>query len=486
MCLFPKIIRNPSKRLHRTGGQPLYLNVPCNKCAECKDKKRLEWHFRSYHEVNSIIQHGGYVVYDTLTYSEDNVPHLSDFIDTDKLQIQDFYCFNTMHWRNFLKNLRRHLDYHYPTVKLRYFLTSEYGTDERYTHRPHYHVLFFVNNKKLHPIDLSRLISKLWTYGRTDGIDYHDMNYFSDNVFGYDIGFGHNSDVLKVCSYITKYVTKDSTFQTSIDNRLNLIDKRVNDENLCNELKRTINQYHRQSQGFGLSYLNTLDASSYSAIMDKGICTLEDKDDIILTIPLPLYYKRKLFYKYSKDDDGSVVWIPNNLGKQYIENNLLRLVDKTYQRYYNEYINLSQHDKQFISYLLGSRSLYDFSIYISLYRYRNLNYSSDKLPYPDEWFQQLVYASTVHASTDLTSLVRDVDSNTISIPVDLFNSVKRDYNSYLSNQCINENTCSDFRHFDSIALFFEQIQSQVNLFKQRYCDELDFLTKKFKILYGKF
>ena len=196
MCLNPKKIRNPAKRLSMYGGQPLYFNVPCGNCADCKKKKRLEWRFRAYHHINNIINRGGYVYFDTLTYDEDHVPHLSDFISLDSfvpslieqrngisVGIQDFTCFCHSHWKNFLKNLRRQLDYHYNGCKFDYFLTSEYGTKEGFTHRPHYHILFFVHDSsKIHPLDFSKVIKKCWDYGRTDGIDFepgcaHALNY---------------------------------------------------------------------------------------------------------------------------------------------------------------------------------------------------------------------------------------------------------------------------------------------------------------------
>lgn len=498
MCLFPKLIRNPTKRFNVNGGQPLLLYVPCGKCAECADKKRKEWKFRSFHETANVLKHG-YVVYDTLTYSDKYLPHISDFVDIKKHSIADFSCFNANHWRGFLKRLRRHLEYHYNIVNLRYFLVSEYGMDDNYTHRPHYHVLFFIPTKRLSPVKFSRIVSSLWTYGRTDGIQYNKFHDFKEKVFGYNFGDGENRDLLKVCGYISKYITKDSTFQPTLDKRLKLCeDAFCNDEDSLKVCKSCINQYHRQSQGFGLSFLDTLDSYSYSDIMDKGVVRVYDEDKVIATLPCPMYYKRKLFYKLHKFEDKTYTWLPTTKGREFVEKTLIRNVDNTYNRLYNSFINLREETQNLIINLLNKRNLYDISIYYSIYRNRMLPHSYfgkvDPSSHIDENTEMLrldVSSSYAHICEDEFSILRDIDTDLVHLPFalpDLFGSVKTkaiSISSFIQNYTITQNSLPRFKHFDDIINILETQQNQNNVGKQKCFDYYEVLIKKFNIFYGK-
>ncbi len=88
--------------------------IGCNKCDGCTHSKKLEWAIRMHHENMSHSQS----CFLTLTYR--NAP--------DKINRYD--C------QTFLKRLRHHLD----PLKIRYFITGEYGQKTR---RPHYHAILF-------------------------------------------------------------------------------------------------------------------------------------------------------------------------------------------------------------------------------------------------------------------------------------------------------------------------------------------------------
>lgn len=79
MCLNPIKIRNPTQNISRSGGQKLMLEVPCNQCAECQLAKRAEWSFRSYQELQHTFRNGGFVYFDTLTYSPKTFTHVKRF-----------------------------------------------------------------------------------------------------------------------------------------------------------------------------------------------------------------------------------------------------------------------------------------------------------------------------------------------------------------------------------------------------------------------
>ena len=507
MCLNPQTIRNPTKSIYKHGGQPLLLDVPCGNCAECKKNKRIEWRFRTYHEVESTVKNGGYVYFDTLTYAPEHVPHISDFVDLDTINrtiqeyssakgvpvefINDNMCFNSLHWRNFLKNLRRQLDYHYQGIKFNYFLTSEYGIDERYTHRPHYHILFFVNSRSMSPYDFSALVSKCWSYGRTDGIPYKERNYVADHVFGYNLGTNSETyrDYIKVSNYVSKYITKDSTFQNEINNRINALSQYIDDEELT-KVKRNIDMFHRQSHGFGLSFLNNLTSEEYSTILNDGTVSIQDSERVVVTLPLPNYYKRKLFYNLLRDDEGHYFWQPNIQGIVYLENSLKRNITNVAKRIYNIYTNSTDYDKQYIDTLLSSRNFFDLASYMVLYRSRFTpdvnNIQGKNIPVQLQSILNSLYCNTACYS-DIFH--RDVDSDIIYIPTnygDLYgNNVQThslSYTNFLKNNIINENSSPAFANFDKLIAFINSLNQPGNCAKQKTFDFIEELTQKFKHL----
>lgn len=518
MCLKPRIIRNPTKRVSRLGGQPLFMEVNCNQCAECKKNIRREWRFRSYHMCDATLKRKGYVLYDTLTYSEEHVPHLSDFYDIKGKNIKDFTCFNCDHWRKFLKNLRRQIEYHckklHIVVEIKYFLVSEYGTDERYTHRPHYHILIFVSSPFLSPITLSHLIAKCWKYGRTDGIDYdhyrngelvHPMRYLAENVFGYDLGFGQNQDILKVCGYVSKYITKDSTFQNEIDNRVELLKKYITDEEELKKLFRNINMFHRQSKGFGRSYVDNLDQEEYDYIFNTGCARIKDKKKVVLTVKLPLYYKRKLFYNCLKDAENKWFWQLNARGIDYQQNSMLRSIQRTVDRYKEILANYDCPDvHSYVSRLLGARSLEDFVIYKLFYKGRSRAFSSfhfDKLYQCDtlsddeynlyDWINTIIESSFVRTASHFDFFERDVDRDTISFPVaygNLFDDnpavEELNYSNYVRQIIFNQNSCRAFNGFDDLDAYFNQLLKPDLKLKQDTFDFIEDLQKRLKIYFN--
>lgn len=99
---------------------PMYMVVPCGKCTICQDRRIKEWGFRCHCEsaVSSTIP-----LFITPSYNDESLP--SDGVSKDDVQ-------------RFFKRLRIALERLGYKTKLRYFLTSEYGSEE-YTNRPHYH-----------------------------------------------------------------------------------------------------------------------------------------------------------------------------------------------------------------------------------------------------------------------------------------------------------------------------------------------------------
>lgn len=350
MCTQPLKILNPSKWLSHDAGQQLYLRVPCGHCLECRQRTQNEWRIRTYYECQDTINSGGYVLFDTLTYAPEFLPRLSEFIYTP-LEL-DFSCFRSKDIQDFLKRLRTYLSrplYEkgtkrlirpaYPVAdNLRFFVVSEYGTSERGTKRPHYHIFLFVRHSVVPPFVLSAAIGKCWSYGRTDGLPFKTRAYVRD----------HNTfDTLDIATkrclmYVSKYVAKDFIYSDMVTKRLkSLMDYYFGDEtgnavmsddnkNFLNLIKRFVLPFHRQSVNFGFSY-----------IKEQGVDNLIERGTLVFNVNgLPSAFalfpslKRKLFYNRRKDENGDIRWYLNNRGILYKElhygdnlSNLQKMID---------------------------------------------------------------------------------------------------------------------------------------------------------------
>lgn len=318
MCYNPITIVNPTKYVSLKYRDRFLLQVPCGHCAQCQKNKSNEWYFRSYYQMLDTFQQNGFVLFDTLTYAPKYLPMMSDYMHVEN----DFPCFNSAHLRNFVARLRQRCKRKYNS-NFTYFISSEYGTSERHSHRPHYHALFFVTGD-ISPLQFSALVAELWYYGRTDGIPYKSNNYVLNNTFTRD----NFSSSLRTCKYVSKYVQKSCTFQKEIDKRINTtmhyIASRMSDDNWLESvnaarvrqlLKRRCNQFHRQSTQFGATALRDIDLNK---LFKDGCLYMPDSQSVVMPIGLPTYYKRKLFYHTIKVD-GNIMWHPTELGYQYLK-----------------------------------------------------------------------------------------------------------------------------------------------------------------------
>ena len=316
MCLSPIQIKNRSKYFNLSSLHKIDLTVPCGKCAECLAAKQNEYYFRSYYQSLETWDKGGYCLFDTLTYDNDHVPHINDFLSDDlKFESENnFTCFNMEDVRLFFVRLRRSLSYHGFDVKnkLKYFLCSEYGEDPRYTHRPHYHVMFYVTDYQIDPITLSRYIDKCWGNGMTDGEPYKGSSYvLKKRVFYKGADDLHMQNV---CHYIGKYMVKDSEFTKVVNkrikqvedkimrsNRHHIIDDDVKRKKYLKDIKRHCSQFIRQSQGFGLYMIEKL---GKDWIFEHNCVRMPDQQNIWKEIPIPGYIVSKLFKEKKIDSNG--------------------------------------------------------------------------------------------------------------------------------------------------------------------------------------
>lgn len=329
MCLSPISIPNQTKYVSLKYKDRFLMQIPCGHCAECQQTLSNQWYYRSWYEFTELEQVNGYCLFDTLTYSNKNLPHLSDtwqFVDKKN----DYPCFDFLHTRRFLQALYKRIERQgFQTSNCRYFLCSEYGTRENATHRPHYHLLLYVNNPAISPLWLSQQIAELWKYGRTDGVPYKGTQY----VLSHNTIFANQTKggKLRTCHYITKYVQKSCKFQKELNRRLNVTMAKLADYVFPNnpekwlqseeahrerlKLSRYVNQFHRQSQHFGETALRDLDLNQ---LFNDGCLYMPDSKGVKIPIPLPTYYKRKLFQEQI-EFNGSRYWQLTELGKEYKE-----------------------------------------------------------------------------------------------------------------------------------------------------------------------
>lgn len=119
-CISPLSIPRPNGRGNRDR-----ISVPCGKCVSCYSKRRSEWSFRLLQELKNAET--AYFV--TLTYDPENIPVVEGNQSLSKIDVQLF-----------LKRLRQSVVKVDKSIRIRYFLSGEYGNE---TGRPHYHMVIF-------------------------------------------------------------------------------------------------------------------------------------------------------------------------------------------------------------------------------------------------------------------------------------------------------------------------------------------------------
>lgn len=122
------------------------VRVPCGECVGCRLDYSREWASRIMMEA---LMNNGEGLFVTLTYDDDSLPMIIDDGSNKLIRGKDYaknftckgatvFKKDTQDW---IKRLRRNLDYHYGISEgVRFYLAAEYGST---TYRPHYHVCLF-------------------------------------------------------------------------------------------------------------------------------------------------------------------------------------------------------------------------------------------------------------------------------------------------------------------------------------------------------
>lgn len=218
------------------------VNVPCGRCLPCLKRRRGEWSFRLERELDNAFS----ASFLTLTYSSEEIPFTDTNTSLLKEDLQDFikkcrYRNETEHQMDFKTTIAQARA---SIPQLRYYAVGEYG--EKFS-RPHYHIIIF-NLTNKNTLD----IQDIWDKGQV-----HVGRVTSASI-----------------AYTTKYViTKDNT------------------------------NYSDRNPPFALMSRRPAIGSKY--LMQNG--EWHKKNEIFQTrmengqlIPIPRYYKEKIFDKYQK------------------------------------------------------------------------------------------------------------------------------------------------------------------------------------------
>lgn len=167
---------------------PMFLAIPCRKCALCRKRNAREWMFRAVAETQSSRSVPYFI---TLTYNPANRP--ADGVD--KKHVQDF-----------LKRLRQILtrDHDY-TETIRYFAAAEYGS---HTKLPHYHLILWNMPIHMSAMDVYKVVLQAWSVRKRV---YNKLTHRFDWDYLGELGFVY----CKPCTqggiqYCMKYMRKES------------------------------------------------------------------------------------------------------------------------------------------------------------------------------------------------------------------------------------------------------------------------------------
>jgi len=252
-CYSKRAIQLKEPLQYDNGQIMTHINIDCNQCIECLERRKLEWCFRMAEETRFSKT----AYFTTLTYNTENLPYskygkktlkqkdLTDFLKRlrhhhsklckpikkhTKLSTKRFQDGLTYTVESHLKNLT-YLD------SIRYVACGEYGEEKG---RPHYHAIIF-NASDKH-------ITKSWNKG-----------------YVYNVAVNSND----AAAYVMKYMDK-KTYTTQ------------------DKLKQK--EFILFSEGIGKSYIKRM-AKWHKK--NLNICYVPN--NIGAMIPMPKYYREKIF-----------------------------------------------------------------------------------------------------------------------------------------------------------------------------------------------
>lgn len=316
------------------------VEVPCCECEECLMSVRNDMFIRMRSEYDDCIKNGGLVAFLTFTYRNSDVPIYSysynsetrdiDFKKSTSYNLSDtIFAFDKVNLQRCFNSIRKHYERLGISSPFRYCLVSEYGTDRRFTQRPHFHGLFYLspalvshyrmNNTFFDECKFVADFSKYWHHGIVSA-SKKGLFVKNDDSIGYLSKYVSKSIVL---SHLRQF----SRFKKFIESHLHELDP--SDYKFNRSVDSYFKYYLRKcgsslfvikSKNFGnlpIRYFNRLiQEKKFDLLFDEYLRGFKYiKNSEVKYIPYSMYYFRKLFY-YTRED-GSFCLSP--LGFQFRE-----------------------------------------------------------------------------------------------------------------------------------------------------------------------
>lgn len=276
MCTNPQSVPNPLYTRRGYGSQHgkfvelssdfspsgAFIEVPCGKCAECRNT-----YFNSLLQRAICESRSSYIYFVTLTYDDKHIPFID--LDGDRILYADY-----KHIQDMIKRLR---NLNLLDRDFRYFSVNEYG--DLYS-RPHFHIMFFVAKKDDDIAHTPYLIEKLLydnlknIFAENVGTRKHPQyeplftfcqrctplglraNYWVKLVepdSAYDHLKSEDESYIKAIRYLIGYVNSSNRIDESISSFLG---RHAHDPILCAKVKRLLSNRVRFSKGFGCGFVN--------------------------------------------------------------------------------------------------------------------------------------------------------------------------------------------------------------------------------------
>lgn len=138
-----------------------YIKVDCRHCVNCMIKRQSQIEFLARKELLEVYKSGRSASFVTLTYDDNHLP----------VNSEGFFTLNRKDVQNWLKNMRRQMDYYKEKIPFKVLYCGEYGDGSHSTtksgistHRPHYHLVFL----GLSTSQVRKYTRKLWKNGICD------------------------------------------------------------------------------------------------------------------------------------------------------------------------------------------------------------------------------------------------------------------------------------------------------------------------------
>lgn len=352
-CLTKRKIYTNAHRLYKNLNTNYMIEAPCGECTECLKAKSNEWRARTYYEFMDCMKKGGFVLWDRLSYDNENLPHLAK-LEHNVPKSLDFTCFNKEDVQLFMKRLRENLAQRRigARKKIRYLIAAEYGQEEgtyitdkgqtrEATLRPHYHMILYCT-AKIKPAELSMEIRKAWKKGTTNGIE-DNPGYFNEKGV-----IKTKADAITISDYIGKYCLKSQSYDKVADYKIREIVRHytaqekgkdydnINDKELASKLNREriqamkskVKTFHVQSQGYGAYAME-----DKRALKKEGLLGMPDKQKTWFYQKLPMYFERKIYHNYIRTKEGKVIWYLNEKGIEWKTKNAQKTIEGAAKKY---------------------------------------------------------------------------------------------------------------------------------------------------------